>query len=546
MIDRLKAITKALDRIRSTRLIPYLVVTVLAATYSYFFIGDGYCPRLDEGYLQSIAARVLDGQSPYEDFYFLRTPLSIYIQTFFLYVLGGSYTILMARVFWFIQCLIQVVILSLIYRDYLSKVELTLMLVLSYVVSTLLLSFPWYSYDAIFFVTIAAALIRFRKFFWSGLFMFLAFLCKQNYILVLPLLILFSTILWLLGHRLKLLSLRQGKSLLLGFLTGTCAYALFLVFTGNLWNFAENVFLLPRECGSFDITFVIFQDNLRAFKTSLPVIVTFTILFYLDKRTWPLIAAAIPIVMIWGKSLFTAPNYVYMLIYLNYALCLLFVVEVVRTRRDVGDSSTLRLLMLLALAVAVQYIAGFNYSGLLFANQGAAFFLPISYITFRDFSPSRYRRPLAVVIVLAITVLGVYHKHRFIYHETRRTLLTEEFSHPKLAGIRSTPTRVNKLQSLIGLIDQYSDPGDYIFVFPDYPALYFLTDRMNPTPVGWFHGPEYSHRMLLESIDIMKQKRPAMIFIHVENIPDELEAFLTAYYTKLAEVTIMDTYLLAG
>ena len=58
---------------------PYAIFVILVVIYNYFFLGQGF-NGTDEGYLLSLGQRIVDGDRPYLDFYFLRTPLSIYVQ----------------------------------------------------------------------------------------------------------------------------------------------------------------------------------------------------------------------------------------------------------------------------------------------------------------------------------------------------------------------------------------------------------------------------------------------------------------------------------
>ncbi len=120
---------------------PYAVFLLLVALYSLLTLAHGF-NATDEGYLLSAGARVAEGEAPYADFYFFRTPLSVYIQAAFISIFGDSYTVLVSRWVWTLQMCLVVVLISLLYRCFVRPWELLLLLVTTFTVSTLLLIFP--------------------------------------------------------------------------------------------------------------------------------------------------------------------------------------------------------------------------------------------------------------------------------------------------------------------------------------------------------------------------------------------------------------------
>ncbi|UCD64257.1 MAG: hypothetical protein JSW34_02130, partial [Candidatus Zixiibacteriota bacterium] len=94
---------------------PYAAFVLLVAVYSALTLGHGF-NATDEGYLLSLGQRVVDGQRPYTDFYFFRTPMSVYIQAVRIEIFGDSYTILMSRILWTFQMCIVAILISIVYR----------------------------------------------------------------------------------------------------------------------------------------------------------------------------------------------------------------------------------------------------------------------------------------------------------------------------------------------------------------------------------------------------------------------------------------------
>ena len=121
--------------------------------------------------------------------------------------------------------------------------------------------------------------------------------------------------------------------------------------------------------------------------------------------------------------------------------------------------------------------------------------------------------------------------------------MIEEHRHHKLAGIRSTPKKVNAFQALTEVIERHSEQDDYIFIFPDYPAIYYLTDRKNPTRIDWYYKREFNDRMFIESIEVLRKKKQKLILVHSDKTPPALRQFLENNYEKLQDVDIMDAYI---
>ena len=147
---------KALDAVW-----PYAAFALLVFAYSYFTLGHGF-NATDEGYLLSLGARVANGEAPYTDFSFFRTPLSVYIQSGLIKLFGDSYTVLASRIVWTAQMFLVMLMMSVFYRRFVKPWELLLLLTATFTVSTLLMIFPWYNYDALFFAVLAVLMIHFR------------------------------------------------------------------------------------------------------------------------------------------------------------------------------------------------------------------------------------------------------------------------------------------------------------------------------------------------------------------------------------------------
>ncbi len=492
---------------------PYAAFLFFVAGYSYLFLADGF-NATDEGYLQSLAQRIVDGELPYADFYFLRTPLSLYLQAAFIYLFGSSYTVLAARAFWTVQTVAIAFVLVPVYRRFVSRCELLILLCSTWVVSSQLIAFPWYSYDAVFFALIALVLYHRRWFGLTGVAIFLAALSKQNYLVFLPV---FVALTWLLQTRYRrtLLSLAGVLKIILGFIVPTICYVGYLeLWGGGLDTFVRNVFVLPGKTSEVSAVFAIFQNHHVAFAFSLPALGGVLLWYYFRReRIWLVIPAAL---LTAGAGWLISRHfmfYAYALVTLNYGL-LIHVLVITWRNKELQNTTLFRwLLPLIPFCIALQYMAAFNYVGLTFGYMGAAPGLIVAWLLWREQSPSPYRKTVAMAFLLVIMGTGLYYKYSNVSRDAPRKFLYTEFASAKLSGIQSTRRNVGQIDHLVATVEKYTEPGDYILVFPDMPTLYYLTDRRNPTPIGWYVLLEFTSEMMQESLAQLEKNRPRLVLL---------------------------------
>lgn len=494
---------------------PYVVFFLFVAAYSYLFLADGF-NATDEGYLQSMAQRIVNGELLYVDFYFFRPPMSLYLQAALLWLFGDNYTILAARWFWTAEMVVVVLLLSVVYRRHVGRpIELFLLLCASWIVSSMLIGFPWYSYDAFFFAAVSLVLVCRRQWFLAGLAMFLAGMAKQNYMFLLPGYVSLAALLQWRFRQADLLNGRILLKLLIGWVAPAVVFIGYLSwYGGGLEAFIWNVFVMPRKTAGIDFTFAIFQDNAAALWKSLPVIVAAVSWSFSDSRRWFLIglatvASALAVVIAFeGVRIF-----VYELVYLNYTLLAIALGRALLSRDQAYADLWRTLLPLVAMGAVIQYLAGFNYAGLIFSYMGAAPGLVAGWLLFRSSDRSRYRQVVSLALLLVIIGGGLAYKLDFMERDDKRWRLDAEFTTPKLAGIRSTKRNVELIDALTQAVELRTEPDDYILAFPDLPAIYYLTNRRNPTRIGWYVMKEFTSGMLDEALDQMTERRPRLIML---------------------------------
>ncbi len=506
----------------------YIFFLLYVIIYNYLYLQQGYAAHMDEGYIQSLAQRMLDGDILYVDFYYLRPPLTIYIQLVLMYIFGDAYTIFAARIFLMLQMTFLVILISRIYYKHVKPLELLFLLIVSFTITTLLLTFPWYSYDGLFFSGIGIYFITNKKYYFAGASFLLACMAKQNFILFLPLfIILIFALQWYLRDK-SLFSVKYVLQIILGFIVSGLLFFLLMVSTSSLSGVINNLFTLPLVSSGLGFKFALFQNTFAALQISLPLVIATSILYYYkfrDKRGILLLSIFF---VIFGFNYFLdLPQFIYYMIFFNYLILLILL----PLSKEIYKSAThFKFIIGWIGFVIIQYLSGFNYGGLFFAYMGAGVALPFSYVAIKKYHLNFNIKIVSVIIFIAFLFLGFHHKYYYVYHDLPRNQMGYQFKAPKLKGVESALKTVNLVDFLYETINTYSDKGDYILIYPDYPAIYYLTDRKNPSPVGWHY--KLFGKMLDESLDAIEEKLPKLIILNNEDIPKRLSSLLENHYTE--------------
>jgi hypothetical protein len=522
---------------------PYFIFGLLVAIYLIKTLGDGFAPSLDEGFLQSNAQRLLFGERPYHDFQYWRTPYSLYSQAFLIWLLGDSYTIMAGRILCALQLIGITVLLSTAYRRFVTALELFCLLTGSYIILSMLLTFPWYSYDALMFAVIAVVLATRKQFFWAGMAAAFSGLAKQNYFLLLPLLLLSIGSLRLIDRRLFSISAREIFRTALGFAIPLLLYAGYLAATGDLAEFYRQLVVYPAQTNPLPLTTIIFQDGGEALKRSLPFMLLFGMLFLAGKWSWWLLPLLVATAFVFGKGMFVDVRFtVYLVLAFNLLAALLTLILWKRPAADLTEP-TFGAFSLLLFALTIQYLSGYNYSGLVFAQMGAAIAFPFAYITLKELAPVRSARVLLVFAAVALVGLVAVHKYNYVYHEGKRFNLVREYKEQKLIGVRSTPKMVTHVEKILDAINRHSPPDSYIFTYPDYPALYFLTGRQNPTDNDWYYEVRHNPSLLEKNLEPLLTTPPTLVLISTDKLPPLLSRLLAEKYSAAEKIDEVQLYL---
>ena len=540
----------------SGQLYSYLAFTVFALAYFWYYLPQGFS-ILDDAYLAALGQRIVNGQSLYSDFYYLRTPLSPLIQSFWIQALGAKYTVLVSRVVWAIQLYTTIVTFSFVYRKWLSATALAVTLCATLVYSSLLFAFPWYTYDGMFFTALFAVFAYRRRFLLAGACAGLAFLCKQGFVALLPLYLLYD-----------FLEVKRTKEPVahwfahVGGAIGGAAIVIALtvsVLDASLAEIWRNVFVLPRSINGLPLSFILYQDFPRAFGAVWPLALTLAVILVIPLKAYVKSALVIVwLVLAWPSFSKTANVLPFTITIASFALCgwlcLLALRYMRESRENVAKTMYRQIARVSALGLIGLYVAGFNYGGLIFSYIGGVLSLPVLIVcsagwAWRTDARAERRQALSgsaspwfpSVLATVILASAIFAHHRFPYMSVPRHELQTPFTSQALAGIHANPGLVTEIDSLVSLVQTLTEPEDSVLAFPLPASLNFITGRRAWGAVQWYYKREFNITMAQESSDLFFTSPPALVVLtSPQRIPD-MPQFDTLYNTIIDNCRTVDS-----
>jgi len=484
----------------------------LLLSLAYFFAYGYYgFSDTDQGFIQGLAWRVVQGEIPYLDFVYVRPPLSIYLHSLGVLL---PMPVLLGRLFFYLNCGVTVWLCTRTLQHYFDfqpiGISPAIFAGISYVcVVHNFPPMPWHTTDGLFFAALGIywiAIGRGMSFTVLGLLaLFLAAMCKQSFyplLVVGPLLVFFLKdwveALWGVGIFLGILLLIIGAGLL---------------FAGD-WvaAFASQTFGTTPLADLLEVG--------------------------LYKYGKPLLMLLVPSLIVWRiQQDFILPNawkYVPAAIYwvFFWALLGLHVVKVLETREYLAPSFGFsQAFFLLAVAVAIRgtwintpsyvvllallvtaWCAGLSWG----YARTSLFFTPVLFGFFLmlyddlEFRVPRYFYGV-IFVFLAWTYAILY---QFPYRSVPRedTIYNAGAVFPKLAGIQVGEQMYDKCAELSALSERYSPE---FTVLPAFPLAHFLTDTPNPLAVDWAHNAEIGGLDQLPAM--VAQLQASTNFVFLEN-----------------------------
>ena len=548
--------------------------------YRALFIGQGF-NATDEGWLQSLGARIAGGQMPYRDFYFGSPPVSIYEQAALIKIFGDGYGILASRWVFSVEVALSSVLAYLVVLRYARPTLAFLVSLPTCFFTVILYYFTNYSYDGEVLALLSVALLvhssprRWPVAVLGGLAGSLSFMAKPTF-LGLAGIVLIALAANVVAAR------RSGDQSLSpavdrpaaiayagGFALGIALVLAYFATAGEAGDFVNKAFFLPRQTYPVGLGFVVWQDmpqwmlavpNIAGYLAALLVGVLLLRVTGIPDWIRLAAAAALMLLLLYRASpsaaggLPTARQDAVLLVaigtlwLLNVAAIVLAVVRPPALRGDLFPPE------LPVIAFGLQYIGQYNAAGVRFSYYGTFLSIPVALLLLRRLARAPVWRwgdlgvaaPIygAALLGMAIALTGIVDTHGVVYRDAPRSTLTSTFAAPLLAGVSSTPANTQQVDGVIDAVDSRTGPGDPILVFPDFPALYYLTGRRNPTRIGWFETPQLSLQQADEVVRDLQRDPPKVVVVQTYDEGDFLRAGPPLDYASIPVLRPIYTYVI--
>ena len=390
-----------------------ILLLALGIGYRLTFIHEGF-NATDEGYFQSLAGRIVAGDVPYRDFYWLRTPLTLYKEVLFLTVFGRDYTLLCSRIIFTVEVSLCSVLAYTIILRCTDRVSSFIFALPTLFLSVLLFYFSWYTYDGEFFLLLSIALLAYGDDKWvlsalAGACACLAFLAKQEFLA-------FAAVVALGGIADRLLErpgvasrpahprlFRGWPAFLVGFTATLAIPILYFASQDALSAFLRQAFVLPEVAFPETLSYLIWQDLPQYLLTypsrlhSIGLLVALVVLLCcIAPRHLPVALRASALLALGvldeGPYLLRADPDARRTFFIIATVCLLLVLNALACLVSVlahgpwGGSSTARDYLRTRLfrpelplcALVLQYLSQYTYSGIILSYIGTFLSLPVA------------------------------------------------------------------------------------------------------------------------------------------------------------------------
>jgi len=560
--------------------------------YRATFLRDGFSAT-DEGWLQSLGYRVVTGQVPYRDFYYHFTPVSVYKEASLIALLGDGYTVMVSRWAFAIEASLGSLLAFLLVRRFAGDLLAFLATLPTIFFSVQLYYFSNYTYDGEILLLGALVLLvesngrRRLVAILAGALAALAFGAKPTFVAFVsvvlaaawlgPILIPSDHVLAapLAGVR------RLWPQFLGGFIAVLVLGIAYYALMGAERQFLYQAFALAQDARHTSRRFALWQDLPDiAFSSAVAIPVAGAVALLSTAAgigrgllQWLALAGAVAL-LAWIAHQPDDP-----LLFLFRALVFLLAVNIAAATMSAAVNAPWarsrdwagrwRVLLpppeLPIFALTLQYVTQFTFSGMRFSYIGAYLSVPVAILSLiqlgRAAAPQAVRwRPQPALAGAALGVwLGVGSfllTQGTVYRDGPRAQLRAGFSTAKLAGVRTLPANAAQVDGLTAAVRAYSSPSDTVLVLPDYPALYYLTEREPATRQTWYFEWMLTPAIVDEAIAEVQRRPPRVAFVETALmdadpiVRDErvwpLYQYVTSTYRRVDTVDGIDVYVPPG
>jgi hypothetical protein len=462
----------------------------------------------EDGYLLTLGERMARGDVPYRDFSYIRPPLPIVIQAVLIETVP-RYGVAASRWYFALQgAVILGVVHALLGRLMASSGSRAALAFLATLIACTggFPAMPWHTMDGVFFATLHTwALVTgaerrsLGRVFVAGLLVGAAVLSKQGFLVVGATGLVLCW--WGGGGRIgrrawtAALSYAAGAGLIGGIAV------VWLFACGALRASAEAILLAPRELTRDDLQRSIFDLVVGAHLPGLRGAAFGLLLVALVTLRMPTLArlGLGAVGLLWAlASLWIGSSIaqIYRTLVVEPVHAVVWLGALALLARQAIDRGRLAPSVTwgVGLGLATLYAAGWSYEAVRSAVLALALPLPLVVMALAAAGAGggdpRIPRFAAGCILVYAGAFSLGLHIAVPYLDGPRGDLTVPFATERLRGIRSSPIRVRGVDGVVALVRRETAPDDYILTFMDFPSLYFLADRRNPTRIDWFLSQE--------------------------------------------------------
>jgi len=520
-------------------------VLLFAAGLAYraTFLNQGFNVS-DEGFIPSLALRVVKGQVVYRDFYFALPPLTLYKEAAVAALLGNAYSFLASRWVFAVEVSLGSVLAFMIVRRYLSPRLAFLVTLPTVFFTTILYTYSNFNFDAQLLFLVAVLILtwegdreRVPMVLLAGVFCGLAFLAKPTYLaMAVGVCILGLLRPWMAGPR-RWPLFAAGVIAIVAIVFGLIAIA------GLFTLFRHQAFGLLIQARPRPIGFYLYQDWPHwLFLPGRAIIAPLALILLLAAarlRPWAAIPAVVVLAGVFAALIVPALPSSALGIPTNGQMRILVgALAVILATNLIGSAVTLAARLpglqskhwaqrvrdemfppsLPIMAAVLEYLQGVDLTSMRFAYVGTFIGIPVAlaflYMGWRIWGGApAIRVAIPVAVGAFIAVAGAVVTHGSPYLDGPRDQMTAGFATPKLAGITTLPANAKHVDDLVAEIEKDTPPGGRILVFPDGQSYYVLTGRTNPTRVDWYDPLGITPAISQQAVVDLQKDPPAWIIV---------------------------------
>lgn len=462
----------------------YLSLVLLVIPFLFLFLFGRYgLEDSDSGFISGLGWRILNGEVPYRDFYYVRPIVSPLLSSFWMFMLPDYGQVFFTRLITYYQLMIQVVLTVFTIKKYYDFKSLNinpyvLILVSFFITSTGTLYFQWHTTDGILLAVIGFFLVAyFNKrsmiaLVFAGAFFGFSALTKQNFMLV-PLLALVFTFLQH-GFKCSVLVLIGIASTFFAFyyyldvnnliqlflMQNTGSTTLKDLFTaGFISYFVGNNYVLAQLLLTASIFIII--DKLQLLKSNKSGALFLAFLVS--------IAITNSLGFIFNDGLLISFDKIF-----SIAVVASFVYLFIVRKENISQH------YLLIALLGVSWASSISWGGM----SPIMFFTPLVFSSY--YLLQKYFRvfdkKISVLTVILITTYSCFfnlkpYRDGFVWTITEDASVISE----KLAFIKSNPDTLKKHLELKGIFEKYNNST----ILPSMPGAYYIHSQTNKLSIDW-------------------------------------------------------------